>query len=187
VHLNTVLWLPALTSSIDALQKILIFLWHNFNWEAASYSSIQINKFWNKKSKKNKHYPFAWYFSKKSVPSESYSQVGNIFVHLTYLNNFLCTKSKQSRYTVSFLHLQGILLLTQAAASNVSNACRRLLQETSTPFRVHVRPSVRTVPVFGLRDGPFGVLWRSINGAQQNLHRLCLNILIFYEVTMCVF
>ena len=48
-------------------------------------------------------------------------------------------------------------MLTQTAASNVSNACRRLLQETSTPFRVHVRPSVRTVPVFGLRDGPLDV------------------------------
>jgi len=45
-------------------------------------------------------------------------------------------------------------MLTQAAASNVSNVRRRLLQENSTPFRVHVRTSVKTVPVFGLRDGP---------------------------------
>jgi hypothetical protein len=45
-------------------------------------------------------------------------------------------------------------MLTQAAASNVSSVCRSLLQETSTSFGVHVRPSVRTVPVFGLRDGP---------------------------------
>ena len=48
-------------------------------------------------------------------------------------------------------------MLTQAAASNLSNVCRHLLQEKSTPFRVHVRPSVRAVPVFGLRDGPLDV------------------------------
>jgi len=121
-----------------------------------------------------------------SVPSECHSQVGNIFLHSTYLNNFLCTKSKQSRYTVTFLHLQGILLLTQTAGSNVSIVCRRLLQENSTPFRVNVRPSVKTVPVFGLRDGPLDFQWHSINRVQQNLYRMCFDISIFYEVMMCL-
>jgi hypothetical protein len=77
-------------------------------------------------------------------------------------------------------------MLTQAAASNVSNVCRSLLQQTFTLFRVHVLPSVRTVPVFGLRDGPSDFQSHSINEAEQNPNRLFFNILIFYEVMVCV-